>query len=191
MRRARKLAVVALALLTLLSGCKKKKPATPPPQEQAPTISTPPPQPEQKPEEQPPATPQPTPPPAPATTTPPKSKPRKPVVRKVIPKPTPEPEEKPGVVQEGGQSGAVPQLAADLPPAAALQQRQTTAQLQATTEANLRGLTRALSDDEKAMVQQIRAYLQQSRTAATDGDTERAYNLAFKAHLLSNELVKR
>jgi hypothetical protein len=82
-------------------------------------------------------------------------------------------------------------LAADLPPAAAMQQRQTTVQLQARTEANLRGLTRALSDDEKAMVQQIRAYLQQSRTAATDGDTERAYNLAFKAHLLSNELMKR
>jgi hypothetical protein len=82
-------------------------------------------------------------------------------------------------------------LAADVPASAALQRRQTTAQLQTWTEADLRGLNRALSDDEKAMIQQVRAYLQQSRAAEADGDTERAYNLALKAHLLSAELVKR
>jgi len=82
-------------------------------------------------------------------------------------------------------------LAADVPVAATMQQRQTTAQLQASTEADLRGINRALSDEEKAMVQQIRAYLQQSRTADAEGDTQRAYNLALKAHLLSAELVKR
>jgi hypothetical protein len=93
-------------------------------------------------------------------------------------------------VKEGGTPENAP-LAADVPAAAAMQQRQTTAQLQAWTEAELRGINRSLSDDEKAMVQQIRAYLQQSRAAEAGGDTERAYNLALKAHLLSAELVKR
>ena len=41
------------------------------------------------------------------------------------------------------------------------------------------------------MVQHIRSYMQQARDASKDGDTERAYNLALKAHLLSDELIKR
>jgi outer membrane biosynthesis protein TonB len=190
MRRGRKLAVVLLALLVLLSGCTKKKVVAPAPQEQAPTIAPA----EEHPTEaqQPPSEPQPIPPLAgPPAATPPKSKPRKSVIHKTVPKPAPEPENKPSAVQEGGTPASAPQLAADLPRAETIQQQQTTVQLQAATEANLRAVTRALSDDEKAMTQQIRAYLQQSRSATTEGDTERAYNLAYKAHLLSRELVKR
>ena len=41
------------------------------------------------------------------------------------------------------------------------------------------------------MVQQARVYMTQSRSAIQDGDSARAYNLAMKAHLLSDELVKK
>lgn len=196
MHRPPKLAVVLLlALLALLSGCKKKKPQVPQPQEQAPTISTTPvqPPPEPQPQPQPPAEPQPS---EPSTTTvtpqpKPKRAPKKKVAKKTPPKtePSPGPAKKSTTVVRNG-SAENGQLSAGLPPSEATQQRQNAAQLLAATDSNLRGLNRELSTDEQAMVQQIRAYMQQSRAADTDGDTERAYNLAMKANLLSKELVK-
>ena len=69
--------------------------------------------------------------------------------------------------------------------------RQTTAQLLDSTDANLRGLNRTLTADEKAMVAQIKDYEEQSRAATAQNDLVRAHNLALKAHLLSDELVKR
>ena len=48
-----------------------------------------------------------------------------------------------------------------------------------------------MSADEQVVVTHIRSYMQQSKNAITDGDLERAYNLALKAHLLSDELVKK
>jgi hypothetical protein len=69
--------------------------------------------------------------------------------------------------------------------------RQTIEQLLQSTDANLRSISRTLSSDERAMVEQIRTYMAQARTASTDGDLTRANNLALKAHLLSDELVKR
>lgn len=59
------------------------------------------------------------------------------------------------------------------------------------TEKTLNGLNRTLSHDEEEIVNQIRSYIGQSRTATKDGDFERAYNLATKAHLLSDALVKK
>lgn len=76
-----------------------------------------------------------------------------------------------------------------MPATEAMQQRQNAMQLRRDTEANLRGLNRSLSADEKSIAQQIRTYLRQSSAADADGDTERAYNLALKAHLLCDELV--
>ena len=38
---------------------------------------------------------------------------------------------------------------------------------------------------------QIQSYLQQSRKATIDGDFERAYNLAKKAQLLADALIKK
>jgi len=69
--------------------------------------------------------------------------------------------------------------------------RQSVEQLLQSTDSNLRSITRSLSNDERAMVEQIRTYMAQARTASTDGDLTRANNLALKAHLLSDELVKR
>jgi len=82
-------------------------------------------------------------------------------------------------------------IAADVSSAQLLQQKQTTAQLVEATEKTLNGLPHDLSHDEEEMVAQIKSYLAQSRKATTDGDFERAYNLATKAHLLSDALVKK
>jgi hypothetical protein len=54
-----------------------------------------------------------------------------------------------------------------------------------------RNLSRSLNDEEKAMKTQIQSYLQQSRKATTDGDFERAFNLAKKAQLLADALIKK
>ncbi len=82
-------------------------------------------------------------------------------------------------------------IAADVTGAQLLQQKQTTAQLLDATEKALNGLPHDLSHEEEEMVAQIRSYLTQSRKATTDGDFERAFNLATKAHLLSDALVKK
>ena len=73
----------------------------------------------------------------------------------------------------------------------ATQQRQAIDQLLQSTDAALKGINRPLSNEEKATVDQIRTYMAQSRAAETDGDLLRANNLATKAHLLSDSLVKR
>jgi outer membrane biosynthesis protein TonB len=83
------------------------------------------------------------------------------------------------------------QLTASVSHNDALQQRVDTQQLLDATDNNLRGLTRTLSSDEQVMVAHIRSYMQQSKNATGDGDLERAYNLALKARLLSDELVKK
>ncbi len=82
-------------------------------------------------------------------------------------------------------------IAADVTSQQLVQQKQTTAQLLDATEKTVKGLNRSLSHDEQAMVTQINSYVVQSRKATTDGDFERAYNLAVKAHLLADALVKK
>ena len=200
-----KFAALLLAHCLLLSaGCeapkifKKKKPATPPPQAEAPPIAQPAP-------------------PQPAPVTPAKSEPNRPTPEAVPtsaqteaaetetkPKPKRTHSAKkpaPAPTQAATPAGAatapsVPapqspvQLSASVPHDAAMHSRMTTAQLLESTETNLKSVARALTVDEQAMVQQIQSYMSQSRSATTDGELDRAYNLALKAHLLSDELVK-
>ena len=82
-------------------------------------------------------------------------------------------------------------IAADVSSAQLSQQKQTTAQLLDETEKTVGGLNRTLSKDDEEIVVQIRSYVAQSRSATKDGDFERAYNLANKAHLLSAALIKK
>jgi hypothetical protein len=82
-------------------------------------------------------------------------------------------------------------IAAALPSAEVIRQKEKTAQIVDSTENNLKNLSRSLSDEEKAMRAQIQTYLQQSRKATSDGDFERAYNLAMKAQLLADALIKK
>ena len=172
-------ASILLASLLALGGCKKKKPAVPPPQAQAPTVSQP------EPEAQP---------PAPAA-----SEPNRPQPEATQPETAPaeKPADKPAekqpsktVVTEGGTQPATPQLSASMPHDKVIHQKLNTNQLWEATDYNLKNIARTLNADEQAMLQHIRSYMQQSRDAAKDGDTERAYNLALKAHLLSDELIK-
>ena len=67
----------------------------------------------------------------------------------------------------------------------------TTAQLLQSTDDNLKSIKRALTTDEQAQLVQIKNFMAQARSAATDSDLVRAHNLALKAHLLSDELVRR
>ena len=136
---------------------------------------------------------------APATKT--SNKPRKPraAPQKITDKPTnavntpsaPQPGDSSGqkvVISPGGDSSQ--SIAAASPHTDDLHQKQTTAQLLQSTEDNLRTVNNP-NGDQQAMIAQIRNFLAQARQAQTDNDVVRAHNLALKAHLLSDELVRR
>jgi hypothetical protein len=183
-----------LAALLGASACKKKKPPLPQQQATAPTIKTPP---SDNPGPPPPATVEPSRPlPTPGETTitaaveKPVPKPKTHITRKTVPPPPPEPP-KTTVENASKPPGQQGPLTASVNQDQALQQRIDTAQLISTTENKLRSVTRQLSTDEQAMVQHIRSFIKQSQTATTEGDLERAYLLASKAHQLSDELVKK
>jgi len=60
-----------------------------------------------------------------------------------------------------------------------------------TTDANLKQIAgRQLSATQQDMVNQIRQFVDQSKAAEVDGELERARTLAWKAQVLSEELVK-
>ena len=60
-----------------------------------------------------------------------------------------------------------------------------------STEANLKKLAgRQLSSDQQDMVNQIHQYVDESRKAVSAGDLDRARTLAWKAQVLSEDLVK-
>jgi outer membrane biosynthesis protein TonB len=203
-----KFAACLLAGILLLSGCQKKRPSASIPQA-PPTAETtatttqpapvPPPAPTPQPEGQ-------------ATTTAPAEE-----QPKVVSKPKPKPKRKPAAVANKSAASTRPaeQTAKVEPPKPpvtnpapaapssstndeisvgmaqneAARQRQSTEDLLQATDAHLKGLTRPLSAEELATVQQIRNYVVQARAAMTDNDLVRANNLAVKAHLLSDSLV--
>ena len=72
-----------------------------------------------------------------------------------------------------------------------LHSRATADQLLRATEINLASIHRQLSNEEQEMAAQIRLFVKQSHDATNDGDAVRARVLALKAHLLSDDLVKR
>jgi outer membrane biosynthesis protein TonB len=188
------LAAAMLALLLFGNGCDmfgKKKPAPPPaipPSIDHAKIDLP------QPEPTPPPSPNPAPPIQP-TPTPTKQKPKrtKPP-KKVVVQPEAEPETAPTTTTAApapAKPAPDPSLNAPMTNAQAQRQKQQTSDLLGTAEGNLSSLHRSLNADEQQMVSQIRNYIAQSRKAMTDGDLERAYNLANKANLLSSELVKQ
>lgn len=95
------------------------------------------------------------------------------------------------VVRNGGTADPVVQLSPGVSGEQASRQRQSTTQLLATTDVNLKQLAVGpLSATQQDSVSQIRKYMEQARTAEAAGDVQRAQNLASKALLLSDELVK-
>jgi hypothetical protein len=183
-----------LALLLFPGTCKKKTPKLPPqstapttpqqqPQGQTPTPN------EQKPAEEP-----------PKTETKPEdktksNKPRPHTTKKAPPpelrKPTPPATATVPPPKPPAPAPTEPNLSASIPTSEIARRRQQTVQLLAATDIELKSVTRTLSADEQNMMLQIRGYIQQSHSADTDGDPERAYNFALKAKLLADELSKR
>jgi hypothetical protein len=96
------------------------------------------------------------------------------------------------VVRKGGASEPAAQIAPGLTPAEAVRQRQSVERLLGATDDQLQMLgARPLDAKRQETVGQIRNYLDQARLALKEGDLRRANTLAEKAHLLSDDLVKR
>jgi hypothetical protein len=94
------------------------------------------------------------------------------------------------VVRNGGSNEPAIQLTGGTPAEQSVHQR-STEELTFATEENLKRIEgRKLSPSQQEMVNQIKQFMEQSKTAVAAGDLERGHNLALKAHLLSDELVK-
>lgn len=95
------------------------------------------------------------------------------------------------VVHRGSTAEPNAQLTPSITEEQAARQRQNTNDLLASTDASLQKLSgRQLSQDEQETVGQIRKFMQQVKEADKEGDLQRAYKLAVKAHLLSDALAK-
>jgi hypothetical protein len=102
-------------------------------------------------------------------------------------KPCPPPKK---VVRNGGSDEPSIQLVGGENRAQSVQQRSTD-QLNVATEENMKKIAlRELSPSQQEMVSQIKQFMDQSKKALAAGDAERGHNLALKAHLLSDELMK-
>ena len=183
-----------LAILLGASGCKLRKKTMPVAQAQAPTI-----RPTQtattQPGPPPPVTGEPSRPlPTPgevtiADATPPKEIPKpRPVPKRAPPKKTVAETEPAPPAQVQQQPG---QLTASNSQGDSVRQKTDTAQLIETIETELRSISHPLNNNEQTMVQHIRSYIKDSQNATANRDYEMAYKLAVKAHLLSDELVKK
>ena len=94
------------------------------------------------------------------------------------------------VVRQGGATEPSIQLAGGPATGQSSQQKDAAIQLLGSTEENLKKISgRQLSSDQQETVTQIQQFIQQSKTAAANGDSERARTLAWKAELLSEDLV--
>jgi hypothetical protein len=94
------------------------------------------------------------------------------------------------IVKQGGTSSSGIELAGGTTGNQASNQRDAN-QMLGTTESNLKKIAgQQLSSDQQDMVKQIRQFMEQSKAAVADGDLDRARTLAWKAQVLSEELVK-
>jgi hypothetical protein len=69
------------------------------------------------------------------------------------------------------------------------QSRHEASELIRTTQNGVTGIKRSLTSDQNKIVLQIHSFLQQAQKALDNGDTDGAYTLATKAHVLLDELV--
>ena len=95
------------------------------------------------------------------------------------------------IVRNGGTADPAVQLAPGMTAEQASSQRQNTTQLLDATDANLKQIaSRPMNETQQESISQIRKYMEQAKAAEQAGDVERAENLASKARLLSDDLVK-
>jgi hypothetical protein len=94
------------------------------------------------------------------------------------------------IVRNGGTSEPTVELKGKTSAEQASNQR-STEQLTGSTEENLSKIAgQTLTPGQQELVTQIRQFLDQSKSAIAAGDPDRGHNLAIKAHLLSEELIK-
>ncbi len=95
------------------------------------------------------------------------------------------------VVRDGSTSEPDVKLSRPMSPKQSSNQLKNTDDLLAGTESNLKQISgRTLNATQQETVKQIHLYMDQARKAIDEGDLDRGRNLAFKAHLLSDDLVK-
>jgi hypothetical protein len=95
------------------------------------------------------------------------------------------------VVRNGGTTEGPVQLTGGTAAAKNSPQRANTERLLASTEDELKTTAgRQLDSAQQETVKQIHQYEARSKTALQAGDLELAHNLAVKAHLLADQLVK-
>lgn len=95
------------------------------------------------------------------------------------------------VIRRGGTGEPTAQLVPGMTPKQAAKHRQTTEQFLNSAEDDLRKLAgRDLNQTQHDTITQIRHYMLDAHSALEDGDLSRARNLAFKAHLLADDLAK-
>ncbi|MGC2327504.1 MAG: hypothetical protein WA604_12385, partial [Candidatus Sulfotelmatobacter sp.] len=95
------------------------------------------------------------------------------------------------VVRNGGTAEGTVQLTGGTAAARSSPQRTNTERLLTSTEEELSTTAgHQLDSGQQETVKQIHLYAAQSRTALDAGDLELAHNLAVKAHLLADQLVK-
>ncbi|MGH9528409.1 MAG: hypothetical protein ACRD2S_00650 [Terriglobales bacterium] len=105
-------------------------------------------------------------------------------------KPHPKPQKV--VIRNGSTTDPSEQFSTTASPEQATHERQNTASLLATTQANLQKLSgRQLSSSQQDTLTEIRGYMQQAKAAEDSGDLQSAQNLALKAQLLSSELIRK
>jgi hypothetical protein len=96
------------------------------------------------------------------------------------------------VVRRGSADEPTAQISPGMTEEQARRQRKRTETLLDSTENNLRQLAdRKLDQNQQDTISQIRNYMAGARSALKDGDPQRARTLAFKARVLSDDLVKR
>jgi hypothetical protein len=96
------------------------------------------------------------------------------------------------VIRNGGAKDESAQLAPGLSKEQERHIRETTTQLLATTDANLKNIVgRQLTPTQQSLFDQVHTYVRQSKDASDAGDLDRAHTLANKAHLLSDELLRK
>jgi hypothetical protein len=95
------------------------------------------------------------------------------------------------IVRQGGISEPSVQLAGSASGDQKSHAQETANQMLESTKANLKKIAGLqLSTNQQDMVNQARQFMEQSKAASDAGDLDRARTLAWKAQLLSEELVK-
>jgi outer membrane biosynthesis protein TonB len=96
------------------------------------------------------------------------------------------------VVKNGGAKDDSEDLAPAMSTEQARHSRESTVQLLASTDQNLKNVAgRQFSPAQQNMLEEIHTYVRQSKGATDSGDLTRAHTLAYKALLLSGELAKK